>query len=58
MKIQIFHHPKIQSSKKFSKRKPNPSRYYDSVTNLDFQHKSKYQTKSNTDTKAPYFYIF
>jgi hypothetical protein len=28
--------------KKSSKRNQNPSRYYNSVTNLKFQHKSKY----------------
>jgi hypothetical protein len=31
---QISHHAKISSSK-------NPSRYYDSITNLKFQHKLK-----------------
>jgi len=33
---------KTKSSKKFSQRNQNPSRYYNSVTNLKFQHKSKY----------------
>ncbi len=28
--------------KKSSKRNPNPSRYYKSITNLKFQHKPKY----------------
>jgi hypothetical protein len=38
----IFHHAKTESSKNFSKRNQNPSRYYNSVTNLQFQHKPKY----------------
>jgi hypothetical protein len=44
MEIQIFHHAKIQSSKKkSSKRSQNPSRYHNSIiTNLKFQHKPKY----------------
>jgi hypothetical protein len=29
--------------KKSSKRNQNPSRYYNSITNLKFQHKPKYQ---------------
>jgi hypothetical protein len=33
---------KKKSSKKFSQRNQNPSRYYNSATNLQFQHKSKY----------------
>jgi len=28
--------------KKYSKRNQNPSRYYNSITNLKFQHKPKY----------------
>jgi hypothetical protein len=43
METQIFHHPKIVSSKKSSKRNQNPSRYYNSTrTKLKFQHKPKY----------------
>jgi hypothetical protein len=41
MEIQIFHHAKIEFSKKFSKRNQNPSRYHNSTTNLKFQHKPK-----------------
>jgi hypothetical protein len=42
MKTQIFHHAKIQSSKNPLKQNQNPSRYYNSITNLKFQHKPKY----------------
>jgi hypothetical protein len=38
VETQIFHHAKIKSSK----RNQNPSRYFNSVTNFKFQHKSKY----------------
>jgi hypothetical protein len=44
MRTQIFHHPKIQSSKKKSStRNQNPSRYYNSIINQSqvFQHKAK-----------------
>jgi hypothetical protein len=42
-KFKIFHHAKIYLIfKKSSKKKQNPSRYYNSVTNLQFQHKPKY----------------
>jgi hypothetical protein len=41
-KLKLFHHEKIYSSKKSSKRNQNPSRYYNSVTDLKFQHKPKY----------------
>jgi hypothetical protein len=42
MEIQIFHHAKILSFKKPSKRNQNPSRYYNYMTNIKFQHKPKY----------------
>jgi len=42
MQIQMFHHAKIESSKKSSKRNQNPSRNHNSITNLKFQHKPKY----------------
>jgi hypothetical protein len=43
METQIFHHAKIYLIfKKFSKRNQNPSKYYNSITNLEFQHKPKY----------------
>jgi hypothetical protein len=34
MKTQVFHHAKIIILKKSSEKKPNPSRYYNSITNL------------------------
>jgi len=42
METQIFHHAKNIIFKKFSKINQNPSRYYNSITNLKFQHKPKY----------------
>jgi hypothetical protein len=42
METQIFHHAKISSSKNPLKRNQNPSRYYNSITDLKFQHKPKY----------------
>jgi hypothetical protein len=33
--------------KKISKRNQNPSRYYNSITNLKFQHKPKYHLSKN-----------
>jgi hypothetical protein len=42
MKAQIFHHAKNIISKKSSKTNQNPSRYYNYITNLRFQHKPKY----------------
>jgi len=42
METQIFHHAKNIIFKKSSKINQNPSRYYNSITNLKFQHKPKY----------------
>ncbi len=42
IEIEIFHHAKIQSFKTSSKRNQNPSRYRNSITNLKFKHKPKY----------------
>ncbi len=42
METQIFHLAKIKNFKKSCKRNQIPSRYYNSVTNLKFQHKPKY----------------
>jgi hypothetical protein len=42
METQIFHHAKIIIFKKSSKRNQNSSSYYNSRTNLKFQHKPKY----------------
>jgi hypothetical protein len=42
MYTPIFHHAKTESSKQSYKRNQNPSRYYNAVTNLKFQHKPKY----------------
>jgi hypothetical protein len=42
-KFKYFHHTKLSSSKKnSSKTNQNPSRYHNSITNLQFQHKPKY----------------
>jgi hypothetical protein len=37
--------------KKSSKRNQNPSRYYNSITNLKFQHKPKYHLSNNPHIK-------
>jgi hypothetical protein len=50
METQIFHHAKIVY-KKSSKRNQNPSRYYNSRTNLKFQHKPKYHLSNNPHIK-------
>jgi hypothetical protein len=42
VETQIFHHVKNILFKKPSKTNQNPSRYYNSITNLKFQHKPKY----------------
>ncbi len=42
METQIFHSAKNIIFQKSSKRNQNPSRYYNSITNLEFQHKAKY----------------
>jgi hypothetical protein len=42
METQIFHHEKNIIFKKSSEKTQNPSRYYDSITDLKFQHKPKY----------------
>jgi hypothetical protein len=42
METQILHHAKISSSNKSSERNQDPSTYYNSITNLKFQHKPKY----------------
>jgi hypothetical protein len=41
METQIFHHAKIYSSKNPLKENQNYSRYYNTITNLKFQHKPK-----------------
>jgi hypothetical protein len=41
-KLKYFTMPKNIIFKKSSKRNQNPSRYYNSITNLKFQHKPKY----------------
>jgi hypothetical protein len=52
MKIQIFHHAKIYSLKKPSKRNQNHSQYHNSIiTNLKFQHKPKYHLFKNPHIK-------
>jgi len=44
LKYYLFHHAKIYPifKKKSSKRNQKISRYYNSITNLKFQHKPKY----------------
>ncbi len=43
METQMFHYAKMSSSKNPLKTNQNPSRYYNnSITNLKFQHKTKY----------------
>ncbi len=51
METQIFHHAKIQSSKKSSKRNQNLSSCYNLITNLKFQHKPKYHLSKNAHIK-------
>ncbi len=51
METQIFHHAKIQSSKKSSKRNQNPSKHYNSITNLKFQHKARISSFKNPHIK-------
>jgi len=53
-KTQIFHHAKIESSKKkSSKRNQNPSRYYYNsiITNLKFQTQAKISSFKNPHIK-------
>jgi hypothetical protein len=42
MKTQIFHPAKKIFFKKSSKPNQNPSRYYDFIANLKFQHQPNY----------------
>jgi hypothetical protein len=41
-KLKYFTIQKYNLQKKISKRNQNPSKYYNSITNLKFQHKPKY----------------
>jgi len=41
-KLKIFHLAKIIIFKQSSKRNQNPSRYYNSIIDLKFQHKPNY----------------
>jgi hypothetical protein len=41
-KLKYFTMQEYNLKKKSSKRNQNPSRYYNSITNLKFQHKPKY----------------
>jgi hypothetical protein len=52
MKTQIFHHAKIyqSSQKKSSKRNQNPSKYYNSITNLQ----NSTQAKKISSVKNPH----
>jgi hypothetical protein len=52
MEAQIFHHAKNIIFKNSSKRNQNPSRYYyNSRTNLNFQHKPKLSSFKNPHLK-------
>jgi hypothetical protein len=54
METQIFHHanPKRKPYSKIIEKNQNPSRYYyNSVTNLKFQHKPKYRLSKNPHIK-------
>jgi hypothetical protein len=42
METQIFHHAKSNLQKNPLKETQNPSKYYNSITKLKFQHKPKY----------------
>ncbi len=53
METQIFHHAKIQSSKNPLKKNQNPSKYYDPITNLKFQHKPKYHLQKSLYQNKP-----
>jgi hypothetical protein len=41
-KLKYFTMPKYNLQKILEKKTQNPSRYYNSITNLKFQHKPKY----------------
>jgi hypothetical protein len=50
-KLKSFTMQKKKSSKLSSKRNQNPSRYYNSITNLKFQHKVKISSFENPHIK-------
>jgi hypothetical protein len=51
IETEIFHRSKIYSSKNPLKETKNPSRYYNCITNLKFQHKPKYHLSKNPHVK-------
>jgi len=51
METPIFHHAKIIIFRKLQKRNQNPSRYYNSITNLKLQHKPKLSSFKNPHVK-------
>ncbi len=52
METQIFHHAKIYLIfKKSFKRNQNPSRYFNFIINLKFQHKQKISSFKNPHIK-------
>ncbi len=57
---KYFTMQKYKSPKKSSKRNQNPSRYYNYITNLKFQHKPKYIIfqKSSYKTRPIYYYYY
>jgi len=50
-KFKYFTMQKNVVSKKSSKRNQNPSRFHNSITNLEFQHKPKYHLSKNPHIK-------
>jgi hypothetical protein len=51
LKLKYFSMQKYNLQKKSSKRNQNPSRYYNSITNLKFQHEPKYHLSKNAHMK-------
>jgi outer membrane protein assembly factor BamA len=49
IETQIFDHAKMQSSKNPLKETKKPPRYYNSITNIKFQHKPKYVLSNHLD---------
>jgi hypothetical protein len=54
-KLKHFTMQKIIIFKKASKRNQNPSRHYNSITNLKFQHNPKYHLSKNAHIKINLF---
>jgi hypothetical protein len=56
-KLKYFTIAKNIIFKKSSKRNQNPSRYYNPITNLKFQHKPKYHLSKTLKQKKTYYYL-